>query len=93
MLEVDLSFDLSPNYDMEAYGDWARHSAGIMKRQPGVLEFRGHRNIFGTPRIQTSSVWRGADDWSNFIQSTAWLSIGSELRSFASNLMVNLKGH
>ena len=93
MLEVDLSYDLSPNYDMEAYGDWAKHSAGIIKSQPGVVEFRGHRNLFGTARIRTSSVWRGPEDWDKFTQSTGWLLMEAELRSFASNLTVSLRAH
>ena len=93
MLEVDLSYDLSPRYDMDAYGDWAKHSAGIIKSQPGVVHFGGHRNLFGTPRIRTSAVWRSLDDWDKFTKSTDWLLMEAELSSFASNLMVDVRGH
>lgn len=93
MMEIDLSYDLSPNYDMNAHGDWARHSAGVIKRQPGMLEFRGHRQVFGTPRIGTSSIWRGLEDWERFTKSTGWLLMEEELRSFASKVMVNFREH
>ena len=92
MLEVDLSYDLAPNYDIDAYGEWAKHSAGIIRKQPGMMEFCGHRNVFGTPRIRTSSVWRGPGDWDKFTRSTAWLLMEEELRSFASDLKVKLRG-
>ena len=92
MLEVDLTYDLSPNYDMASYGEWAKCSAGIIKKQPGVVEFRGHQQVFGTPRIRTSSVWRGPEDWDRFTQSTVWLAMREELNSFASDLAVDLRG-
>lgn len=92
MLEVDLTFDLSPNYDMASYGEWAQSCASAIKKQPGVLEFRGHRNVFGTPRIRTTSVWRCPEDWERFTNSTAWLMMKEELNSFASDLRVSLRG-
>jgi hypothetical protein len=91
MLEVNLTYDLSPNYDMASYGEWAASSAGIIKRHPAVVEFRGHRSVFGTPRIQTSSVWRCAEDWYRFTQSTDWLLLQEELHSFASDLSVKFR--
>lgn len=93
MLQVDLSYDLSPNYDMSAYGEWARNSAGIIKKQPGMVDFRGHRMVFGTPRICTTSVWCRLEDWDQFSKSTGWLLLEEELRGFATNLMLNFQGH
>jgi hypothetical protein len=92
MLEVDLTYDLSPNYDMASYGEWAQSSSGIIKNQPGVVAFRGHRNVFGTPRIRTTSVWRCPEDWDRFTKSTDWLLMKEELNSFASDLTVSLRG-
>ncbi len=91
MFEVDLTYDLSPNYDVTSFGEWAKSSAGSIEKQPGVLEFRGHRNIFGTPRIRTTSVWRSPEDWERFTRSTAWLLMKEELNSFASDLRVSLR--
>jgi hypothetical protein len=92
MLEVDLTYDLSPNYDMASYGEWARCSAGIMKNQPGMVKFLGHSSVFGTPRIRTSSLWHSPEDWDKFSNSTVWLLMKQELNSFASDLAVNLRG-
>jgi len=91
MLEVNLTYDLSPNYDIASYGEWAQSSTGMIKNQPGMVEFRGHRNIFGTPRIRTTSVWRGPEDWDRFTKSTVWLLMKEELNSFASDLTVSLR--
>lgn len=92
MLEVDLTYDLSPSYDMASYGEWAKCSAGVIKSQPGVVKFHGHRSVFGTPRICTSSVWRRSEDWDRFIKSTDWLLMREELNSFASDLKVDIRG-
>lgn len=92
MLKVDLTYDLSPNYDMVSYGEWAKCSAGVIKNQPGMVKFRGHRNVFGTPRICTSSVWRRSEDWDRFTKSTDWLLMREELNSFASDLKVDIRG-
>ena len=91
MLKVDLTYDLSPIYDMASYGEWARCSAGVIKNQPGMVKFRGHRNVFGTPRICTSSVWRRPEDWDRFTKSTDWLLMREELNSFASDLKVDIR--
>lgn len=92
MVEVDLTYDLSPKFDMVSYGEWAHSSAEIIKRQPGVVAFRGHRQVFGTPRICSTSVWRTTDDWNRFSNSTAWLLMRAELNNFAADLTVNLRG-
>lgn len=91
MLAVDLTYDLSPNYDMDAYGAWARHSTEILKNQPGVVDFGGHRQVFGTPRVRTSSVWRCVEDWDSFADSPGWHSMEVELRGFASDLVVHFR--
>ena len=91
MLEVHLTYDLSPNYDLASYGEWAKCCAGAIKNQPGVLEFRGHRNVFGTPRIRTTSLWRGLEDWERFTNSTIWLLMKEELSSFASDVKISIR--
>lgn len=92
-MEVKLSYDLSPRYDMNAYGSWAKKSADVMKSQPGIVEFRGNRSVFGTPRVRTSSVWHSRKDWEEFSESPVWHSIETELRGFASRLMLEFRGH
>lgn len=93
MLAVDLTYNLSPKYDMDAYGAWARQSTEILKRQPGVLGFAGHRQVFGTPQVRTSLVWRCLEDWDNFTSSAGWQAMECQLRSFASDLVVHLREH
>ena len=49
MIEVNLSWDLLPNIDQQAYGEWATKTVGAILKAPGLVEFRAHRNIKNFP--------------------------------------------
>jgi hypothetical protein len=92
MIEADLSFDLLPNVDMKAYGEWVKKTVASVAKQPGMIEFRANRNIVGAPQIRTASVWQSLGDWSKFTEGSDWQSMLAELHGFATNVKVDLWG-
>jgi hypothetical protein len=52
MIEVNTTWELLPNIDQEAYGEWAKETVGKILKAPGLVEFRAHRNILGSPHVQ-----------------------------------------
>jgi len=92
MIEANLSYDLLPNVDVRAYGEWVRKAVGVMAKQPGMTEFRANRNVLGSPQIRATSMWRSLEDWAKFSEGAAWQSMEAELRGFASNVKAELWG-
>jgi len=94
MIEVTLSYDLLPNVDMNAYKEWVKKTVETMVKQPGVMEFRAHRNAFllTTPQIRACTVWRSMEDWAKFEQGEVWHSIAAGFRGFGTNFKVELWG-
>ena len=92
MIEVNMTYDFTPGADMAAYGEWAKKAIAAIMQSPGLVEFRAHRNILGTPYVRTTTVWQSATDWVNFFESGTWKSIEAELRQFIVNLAVELWG-
>lgn len=48
MIEANLSWDLLPDIDQQAYGEWAKKAVGTLLKAPGFVEFRAYRKIFGS---------------------------------------------
>ena len=93
MTEVELMYDLRPEIDMQAYQEWAKKAIGMVLKSPGIIEFRAHRNVLGTPYVRSTSVWKKLADWSNFFESDSWKKLETELRSkFAHNVQVEIWG-
>lgn len=93
MIEVALLYDLDRGVDPNAYAEWAKKVIGHVLRSPGLIEFRAHRNLLGSPQIRSISVWESLADWQGFLQSEAWQAAEAELRGrFASNLRFELWG-
>lgn len=92
MIESNLSFNLLPNVDMKAYGEWVKKTVSSLAKQPGMVEFRANRNFLGSPQIRSSTVWQSLDDWSKFTEGDVWPSMLAELHGFASNVKVELWG-
>lgn len=92
MIETNLSFDLLPNIDMKAYGEWVKKTVASLAKQPGMVEFRANRNLLGSPQIRSAITWQTLDDWSKFTEGSVWQSILSELHGYASDVKVELWG-
>jgi len=93
MIEVDLSYDLLPGIDQQAYGAWAKKAIGTILQAPGCVEFRASRNMLGSPWVRTTSLWKTMADWGNFGESAAWQAISAEIRDqFATNVRVEVWG-
>jgi heme-degrading monooxygenase HmoA len=93
MIEVALLYDLDRGVDLNAYAEWAKKVIGQVLRSPGLIEFRAHRNLLGSPQIRSISVWESLADWQGFFQSEAWQAAEAELRGrFVSNFRVELWG-
>jgi hypothetical protein len=92
MIEKCMTYDLLPNVDMKAYQEWAKKVVGTMVKQPGMLEFRGNRNVLGSPLARTTAVWRSLEDWAKFAEGAEWRAIDAELRGFATNIKFEIWG-
>ncbi|MFB0564679.1 MAG: antibiotic biosynthesis monooxygenase [Candidatus Aminicenantaceae bacterium] len=93
IVEVHLYYDLLPGIDQQAYQEWAKKAIGLVMQSPGLIEFRAHRNLLGSPFVRSTSVWQTLNDWANFAQSEKWEKIAADLRnSFAVNIKVEIWG-
>ena len=92
MIETHFSYDLLPNADMKAYGDWVKKTVKTMLEQPGLVEFRAQRNVLGTPQIRATSAWQTLADWSRFIESGTWQTMQAEMRTYVGNIDVQIWG-
>ena len=91
MLEVCVSYDLLPGVSQDSYGAWAKKAMSTTLKQTGLIEFRAHRNILGSPQVRTTSVWKSGADWIAFADS-AWKPLEQELRGLATNLRMEAWG-
>jgi heme-degrading monooxygenase HmoA len=91
MIEVVLTYDLVPGADQQAYLAWAKNAIGATMQQPGLIEFRAHRNLLGTPQVRTTTEWQSLADWETFWQG-AWQPIEAALRTMATSVRVEFWG-
>lgn len=92
MIESQFRFDLLPNADIKAYGEWVKKTVKALVEQPGVVEFRANRNVLDAPQIRATTVWHSLEDWARFTQGPVWPSMQAEMRSFATSIEVELWG-
>ncbi len=69
MIEVNSTWDLYPNIDQEAYGDFAKKAIGTTLKASGLIEFRASRNMLGSPQVRSTYVFRNLADWAGFNDS------------------------
>lgn len=91
MIEVVMTFNLWPDIDMQAYKEWVAKVGDLVRKQPGLLEFRANRNMLGDPSQRSVTVWKSIQDWSKFDEGP-WQQISLEFRRFATNIKVELWG-
>jgi heme-degrading monooxygenase HmoA len=94
MIEVDVFYEFRRGVDQqqEAYLQWARKTIGAILQQPGIIEFRAYRNVMISPEVRTTSVWETLADWAHFAESTTWQELLQEMRTYATNIRVELWG-
>ena len=92
MIEVNMFYDFLPGIDQQAYQEWAKKAIGLVLKSPGLVEFRANRNVLGSPQMRTASVWQTLVDWANFSESSGYKEIETEMRTFVTNLRIELWG-
>jgi hypothetical protein len=92
MIENTMTYELRPNLDQQAYGEWAKKTIGVILQTFGVVEFRANRNLLGSPQVRATTVFQTLVDWSKFIDTDEWRTIEEELRAFATDILVEVWG-
>jgi hypothetical protein len=92
MIEISLTYDFQPGIDQRAYVEYAKNLIGVIQQAPGLIEFRAHRNMLGSPQIRGTSVWQTLGDWVKFLESAKYQALEAELRSFVTNLRTEIWG-
>jgi heme-degrading monooxygenase HmoA len=92
MIESTMTYDLLPSVNMKTYQEWAKKAVGIVAKQPGMLEFHVNRNVLGSPKVRTTTVFRSLEDWAKFAESDAWHSMEAEMHGFATNMKLEVWG-
>ncbi len=92
MIEMDMTYDLLPGIDQEAYQAWAKNAVGLMLKAPGIIEFRANRSLLGSPQVRATSVWKTLADWGNYNQSSEWQGLRTEMQAYATNVRVDIWG-
>ena len=92
MIEVNTTWEFLPNIDQQAYGESAGKTVGTMLKATGLVEFRAHRNILGTPQVRSTSVWKTLSDWAAYTDSDEWRTLEAEVRTFVTNIRIEIWG-
>jgi heme-degrading monooxygenase HmoA len=92
MIEVNTTYEILPNTNQQAYGEFAKKAIGTILKAPGLIEFRANRNLLGSPLVRTTSVFRTLSDWAGFAETDEWRELDAELRTFVTDLRVEIWG-
>ena len=87
MIEVNLSFDFYRDINEDAYAAWAKKAIVPLLKSEGIIEFKAHRNLFGSPQVRLISTWKSLSNWATFAESKEWAEI---LEDFATNFATNI---
>jgi heme-degrading monooxygenase HmoA len=92
MIEVNTTYEILPNTDQRAYGEFAKKATGTILKAPGLVEFRANRSLLGSPLVRTTSVFRTLSDWASFAETDEWRELDAEFRSFVTDIRVEIWG-
>jgi len=92
MIENNTIYELRPNLDQQAYGEWAKKTIGVILQAPGVVEFRANRNLLGSPQVRSTIVFQTLTDWAKFVDTDEWRTLEAELRAFATDIHIEVWG-
>jgi hypothetical protein len=92
MIEVTYTYDFLSGIDESAYARLAKRANAMLLAAPGMIEFRAHRNMLGSPMVRRTSVWNSLSEWAALAESPEWQAITAEFRTFVTNLEVIIWG-
>lgn len=92
MIEVTHTYDLLPGIDQQAYGELAKKALAALSRAPGLIEFRAHRNMIGSPHVRTTAVWRTLAEWAQARENPELQAFEPQFRAFITNDKVEIWG-
>ena len=93
MIEVNLTYDLLPSADEQAYAEFAKKTIGAILKAPGLVEFRANRNLcFSSSQVRVVCVWETLSDWADFVESATWQALEFELRTLTTNNRIEIWG-
>lgn len=93
MIEVCLLFNLHKGVNEDQYAAWAKKAIVPLLKSPGIVEFKAHRNILGTPQVRLTTIWNSLNDWARFAESPDWLRLMGELSTnFATDVEMTIWG-
>jgi len=92
MIEINMTYELRPNLDQQAYGEWAKKAIEVILKAPGIVEFRANRNILGSPQVRSTTVFQTLADWAKFVDSDEWRTLEIEHRGFATDIHAEVWG-
>ena len=91
-IEVHWSWDFLPGTDQKAFAEFAKNSIATFLKAPGLIEYRANRNVLGSPQSRATTVWQSLSDWAKFAHSKEWAAIETQLRTFVTNIHVEIWG-
>jgi heme-degrading monooxygenase HmoA len=91
-VEVFQYYDFLPGMDQKAYAEFAKKVKATYMKAPGLIEFRGNRNMLGSPQVRITTVWRSLSDWAKFWEAKELAELEAKRRTFATNIHVEIWG-
>jgi hypothetical protein len=93
MIEVALTYDLSPDIDQEAYFQFLRKAIVHIFQQRGIIEIRAKRSLSGPPDVLIALDWETVADWNRFEITKEWTTLIEDLnKSFVLNMKSQVWG-
>lgn len=92
MIEVHQTYDLRPDIDPQAYGEFCQQAVRTMLQTPGCLEFHAQRNLLGSPHVRTAVVWEDLSAWARFAESETGRTMMEQFLPFVTHVQTELWG-
>ncbi len=91
-IEVHTTWDFLPGMDKKAYAEYAKNAIATYMKEPGFIEYRGNRNLLGSPQVRSITVWQSLADWAKFAETKQWEALEVQRRTFVTNIHVEIWG-
>lgn len=92
MVEVTFTYDFHPGINEKAYANMAKRATELMRKAPGFIEFKAHRNMIGSPHVRRTSVWQSMEHWAALAQTEDFQNVTAEFRTYVTHLEVQIWG-
>jgi heme-degrading monooxygenase HmoA len=80
-IEVEMTFDLPPGTDLDAYQNWATSAIASISGADGCRRCYATQNKLDSPTIKWTSVWKDLEQWTEFTAGATWQEILKTIRS------------